>query len=160
MENNSFHTFNEYMKKEENTLTASMEDYLEMIYRLSLETGVTRMNQLSESLHVQPPSATKMVQKLGDMHFLKYERYGYIVLEESGRKMGELLLRRHNTIEELLKIFGVPSPLILEETEKIEHTISGDTIKCFETFIDFVESNVDILTRFNEYKNDPFNDIS
>lgn len=35
MTKNNFYTFNEYMKKEDNSLTASMEDYLEMIYRLS-----------------------------------------------------------------------------------------------------------------------------
>ncbi|MDV3427800.1 MAG: Fur family transcriptional regulator, partial [Bacillota bacterium] len=39
MDKNDFYTFNEYMKKEDNSLTASMEDYLEMIYRLSLNTG-------------------------------------------------------------------------------------------------------------------------
>jgi len=33
MESKKFYTFSEYMKKDVNSLTASMEDYLEMIYR-------------------------------------------------------------------------------------------------------------------------------
>ena len=59
MTKNDFYTFNEYMKKEDNCLTASMEDYLEMIYRLSLNTGFTRIHELSNVLNVKPPSATK-----------------------------------------------------------------------------------------------------
>ena len=39
-----------------------MEDYLEMIYRLSKENGYTRINELSNALNVQPPSATRMVK--------------------------------------------------------------------------------------------------
>lgn len=54
MDNRNYHTFSEYMKKNENLLTASMEDYLEMIYRLSLDTGFTRINELSDALNVHP----------------------------------------------------------------------------------------------------------
>jgi Mn-dependent DtxR family transcriptional regulator len=154
MDNGDFRTFSEYVKKEENTLTASMEDYLEMIYRLSVDTGFTRIHELSEALSVQPPSATKMVQKLGELNLLKYEKYGVIMLEDAGKKMGESLLMRHNTIEALLKIMGVPKKLITSETEKIEHTISSETIERFERYIDFIKDNPDIIIRLNSYKNE------
>lgn len=156
MDNNDFHTFSEYMKKEDNSLTASMEDYLEMIYRLSMNTGFTRIHELSEALNVQPPSATKMVQKLGELGLLNYEKYGFIMLVENGKIMGNSLLKRHNTIEAILKILGVSEELILTETEKVEHTISKDTIKCFEAYVDFIKSNPDIAIRYNEYKSTLF----
>ena len=89
------------MKKGENLLTASMEDYLEMIYRLSLNTGFTRIHELSNALNVQPPSATKMVQKLAELKLLKYEKYGVVTLEQDGKKLGQVLLNRHNIIESL-----------------------------------------------------------
>lgn len=152
MNKNDFHTFSEYMKKEDNLLTASMEDYLEMIYRLSMNTGFTRIHELSDALNVQPPSATKMVQKLGELNLLKYEKYGVIILEESGIKLGESLLKRHNTIEALLKVLGVSQKLILIETEKVEHTISNETIKCFEEYIDFIKDNPDVVIRLNTYR--------
>ena len=107
MAKNDFHTFNEYMKKEDNFLTASMEDYLEMIYRLSLNTGFTRIHELSNALNVQPPSATKMVQKLAEIKLLKYEKYGILVLEENGKMLGEALLNRHNIIEKFLRILDI-----------------------------------------------------
>lgn len=149
MDNNDFHTFSEYMKKEDNSLTASMEDYLEMIYRLSVITGFTRIHELSEALNVQPPSATKMVQRLSELNLLKYEKYGFIMLHEEGRRMGELLLKRHNTIESLLRILGVSEKVILAETEKVEHTISDETVKCFEEYINFIADNPDVITKFN-----------
>ena len=128
-----------------------MEDYLEMIYRLSKDTGFTRINELSEALNVHPPSATRMVQKLGMLNLLKYERYGVILLRPEGKMLGELLLNRHNTIESFFRLFGIDEKNILAETEKVEHTLSAETVKCFERFISFVKENPDVLKRMNEY---------
>lgn len=151
MNNNDFYTFSEYMKKEDNHLTASMEDYLEMIYRLSMDLGFTRIHDLSDALNVQPPSATKMVQKLAELNFLKYERYGVIMLKEEGKVLGETLLRRHNTIKEFLEMLGVSKIDTLEETEKVEHTISDSTVKCFEAYISFMKNNPDIYEKYKKW---------
>mgnify|MGYP001301400916 FL=1 len=152
MDNNDFYTFSESMKKEGNALTPSMEDYLEMIYRLSIDTGFTRVHELSDALNIQPPSATKMVQQMNELGILKYEKYGFIMLEENGRVLGKLLLKRHETIETLLELLGVPKDTILLETEKMEHTISQDTIHCFEDYIDFIQKNPDVQNRFEIYR--------
>ena len=149
---NDFYTFNEYMKKEDKSLTASMEDYLEMIYRLSIKNGFTRIHELSNALNVQPPSATKMVQKLAELKLLKYERYGILVLEQEGKNLGEVLLNRHNTIENFLRILDVPDSEILDETEKIEHTISKETAKCFKDFVNFINDNQHIIDKFKVYR--------
>ncbi|MDS0525667.1 transcriptional regulator MntR [Clostridium sp. SHJSY1] len=152
MNQNDFYTFTEYMKKENNSLTASMEDYLEMIYRLSLNTGFTRIHDLSIALNVQPPSATKMVQKLAQLNLLNYEKYGMLILEENGKKLGELLLNRHNVIENFLRIFDIPESDILNQTEQIEHTISTETAKCFQDFVEFVKNNPHIVDEFRNYR--------
>jgi len=133
MFNNEFHTFKEDMDK---PLTASMEDYIEMIYRLSKNNGYTRINDLSKSLNIKPSSATKMIQKLADMDYLKYQKYGVIILKNKGYNLGKNLLIRHNTVEEFLKLLKVKDENILYETEKIEHTISDDTLKCIKRFLD------------------------
>lgn len=147
-----FRTFNEYMKKEDDSLTASMEDYLEMIYRLASSTGFVRMHELSDALSVSPPSATKMVQKLHEFGLIKYEKYGYIMLEDKGREIGEALLKRHNIIENLLKILGISKQAILAETEKAEHTFSEETIQCIEEFIGFIRCNPDVAIRYDLYR--------
>jgi Mn-dependent DtxR family transcriptional regulator len=150
--NDYFYTFKEYMKKDNKSLTASMEDYLEMIYRLSIDNGFTRINELSKSLNVQSPSATKMVQRLAVFKLLKYEKYGVLLLEEEGKRLGNELLIRHNIIENFIKIIGVDKTDALQETEKIEHTVSKKTTKCIEDFVDFIKENPDISTRYSAYR--------
>ena len=151
MNNNDFHTFSQYMKKEDDSLTASMEDYLEMIYRLCLNTGFTRIHELSDALNVQPPSATKMVQKLSEINLLKYEKYGILILEEKGKFLGEELLKRHNIIENFLRILDICEVDILEETEKIEHTIKKSTVSQFKEYINFLKDNPNIIAEFRTY---------
>jgi len=151
MKNNDFHTFSGYMKQEEHTLSASMEDYLEMIFRLSREKGFTRINELSESLNVQPPSATRMVQKLGIMGLIQYERYGVILLRAEGKRLGELLLKKHDSIEAFFRLLGVREESVLSETEKVEHTLKPETVECFERCVGFLTADAEIEARFREY---------
>ena len=151
MSDRNFRTFDGYMKNGERLLSASMEDYLEMIYRLSRDTGFTRINELSEALNVHPPSATRMVQKLGLMNLLQYERYGVIILRAEGKRLGELLLVKHEIIESFFRLLGINEEKILAETEKVEHTLSDETVQCFEKYIAFITDNPDVLDRLNQY---------
>lgn len=154
MNNGEFYTFNEYMKKDDSSLTASMEDYIEMIFRLSLNNGFTRIHDLSQALNIQPPSATKMVQRLAEMGYIKYEKYGFLMLEERGKQIGNWLLKRHMIIEKFMRIIGVNDSMVLQETEKIEHTLSNDTTACFERFVTFMMNNPDVINRYTVFNTD------
>lgn len=145
MAERNFFTFTEYMKRDEQFLSASMEDYVEMIYRLSIETGFTRINELAQALNIKPPSATKMVQKLADLKLINYEKYNIITLEPKGIRLGKALLKRHTTLEEFLTILGVPKTILLEEVEKIEHTLSPGTVKKIQYLVRYLKDNPEIL---------------
>ena len=135
-----FYTFNNYLKASMGIITASMEDYIEMIYRLSNESGFTRVGDLSKALNVKPASITKMIKKLDELSLVDYEKYGYIKLTSDGSSYGEYLLYRHNTVEKFLKTIGVKKN-ILAETEKIEHVLSKDTFERIEYFIEIIEDS-------------------
>jgi len=150
MPEEEFFTFREYMRKEGETLSASAEDYMEMIFRLSRENGFTRVNDLAEALNVQPPSVTKMIQKLSDMDLIKYEKYGVIMLKDNGLVLGRALLDRHNCVESFLKILNIHEGL-LEGTEKIEHTINGDILIGLNRLIGFFQENPHIYQQFKEF---------
>jgi DtxR family Mn-dependent transcriptional regulator len=137
-----FYTVRGYalLKQENSLLTPSMEDYLEMSYRLSAEKGYTRIGDLAEALHVQPPSASKMAQKLTELGYLHYEKYGLIELTKKGLDLGKYLLQRHQIVEKLLILLGVTTN-ILEQTEKIEHNINEETTEKIATLIQFLENN-------------------
>lgn len=150
MPEEEFFTFREYMRKEGETLSASAEDYMEMIFRLCKENGFTRVNDLAEALNVSPPSVTKMIQKLSDMDLLKYERYGVIMLKDRGKTLGRTLLDRHNCVESFLKLLSINEGL-LEGTEKIEHTISGDILIGLNRLISFFNENPHIYQQFEAF---------
>ena len=62
-------------------------------------------------------------------------------MEDKGKKLGKKLLERHKTIEELLKIIGIPEKNILIETEKIEHTLSSNSICYIKKYIENVNKD-------------------
>jgi len=128
-----------------------MEDYLEMIYRNSLQEGYLRINKLAELLNVKASSASKMVQKLGELGLLNYEKYGIIVLSDSGREIGDFLLERHKIIEDFLKLLGCGED-VLVQTELIEHNINSSTVKNLKILNDFFESNKEIADKYREYR--------
>ncbi|HPU63038.1 MAG TPA: transcriptional regulator MntR [Mobilitalea sp.] len=152
MSDQEFYTFSEYIRKDQEQLSPSAQDYMEMIYRLSQNLGFTRVNDLAQALNVQPSSVTKMVQKLSEMNLVKYERYGVIMLKEDGIKLGKTLLYRHNLIEEFLRLLSITEG-ILSETEKMEHTINNDILSGLTDLVDFFNENPEILEQWQLYRN-------
>ena len=153
MINENFYTVRGYelLQAERGLLTSSMEDYLEMIYRISMQEEYARINQLSKRLNVRPSSATKVVQKLGKLNLTDYEKYGVIKLTERGEVIGKYLLGRHEIIQEFLKNLGVEDTL-LKETELMEHCISSETLKSMHIFNEFLQMNQDIKKQYRSFK--------
>ena len=151
--NNQFHTVRGYQLLEQNksVLTSAMEDYLEMIYRNSIKEGYIRINTLAELLNVKAASASRMVQKLGILGLLIYKKYGIILLSESGKEIGEYLLKRHHIIEDFLKLLGCEDDL-LQQTELMEHNLNPKTVHKMNVFNAFLSEHEDILERLREYQ--------
>ncbi|MGI6492192.1 MAG: iron dependent repressor, metal binding and dimerization domain protein [Pelotomaculum sp.] len=153
MDNQGFHTVRGYeiIGKKAHRLSHSMEDYLEMIYRHSLEEGYVRINTLAEALHVQPPSATKMVQKLGKLGLLHYEKYGVVLLTGEGERLGKFLLKRHQIIETFLKNIGVEQKLLVN-VELIEHSVTTGALEQIEVLNNFFKVHPEILEMYKHYR--------
>ena len=64
MDKEGFYTLKGYTMMEHGLITSSMEDYLEMICRMSEQSKVVRISSLAQALHVKPPSASKMAGNL------------------------------------------------------------------------------------------------
>mgnify|MGYP000070738545 CR=1 FL=1 len=151
--NRDFYTVRGYqmLNADQKLLTSSMEDYLEMIYRLCEEEGYARINQLAERLHVRPSSATKLVQRLALCGMIDYERYGIIRLTERGRGVGEFLLHRHKVLETFLQNLGIQETR-LKDTEMIEHDISINALEKIEKLNRFFSVYPEILSQYQSYK--------
>ena len=153
---NEFYTVRGYEQKSynKNFLTPSMEDYVEMIYRHTLNGDeYIRLSKLADLLNVRDSSASKMMQKLGKLGLVDYEKYGLIKLTELGFEVGQFLLQRHNTIETFLKLISSTDD-VLTETELIEHVISANTVENLRLLNEFIRSYPEIEIKFKEFKND------
>ena len=155
-----FHTVRGYENINLTTklITPSMEDYLEMIYRCTIEEDVVRLNKIAQMLNVRDSSASKMMKKLGELALIKYEKYGVIILTEEGISVGKYLLERHNIIETFLKHLGGKEE-VLQETELIEHIISSETVHNIYMLNLFFEDNQDILDKYKSFKEKKINEL-
>ncbi len=130
----NFRTLNGYREAERRAITPSMEDYLEMIARLSENGDPVRVGVLARKLHVTPSSATKMIAHLSESGCVFAERYGYVTLTEYGRSTGAFLVRRHEIIHRFFCLLNKTEDE-LSQTEKIEHFIEPHTLASMERFL-------------------------
>jgi DtxR family Mn-dependent transcriptional regulator len=140
---------------ETNVLSSSMEDYLEMVYRLCQSKGYTRTGDLAQALNVQPSSASAMVHKLSAKGYIQCHKYGTIELTERGKELGSYLLDRHTVIADFLGLIGVSAGL-LAETEKIEHNVSYETVERIRQLVMYFKANPQVLQAYRAYLDQTF----
>ncbi len=122
-------------------ITASIEEYLEAIYRLIEKKEKITTTNISKLLKVSPPSVTEMLQRLDKEGYLKYESYGDISLTKRGRDIGKTVVRRHRIIEGFLERLGLQMHRIHDEACRLEHAISDDVEKAIDKDIGYPEKS-------------------
>lgn len=136
MDTSQFYTLKGYAREKGDFITAAMEDYLEMIFRLSeKEAGPVRIRALSRQLHVKPSSASKMVSNLREKGLIEAEKYGEIRLTAAGKERGEYLLYRHELLHRFFCYLN-QTQNELEQVEKIEHFVEERTVQSIQAFLD------------------------
>ena len=130
--------------------TPSMEDQIEQIYLLIEQKGYARVSDIAEALSVLPSSVTKMVQKLDKDGFLIYEKYRGLTLTAKGMKLGKKLVKRHELLEDFLRIIGVKEENIYNDVEGIEHHLSWNSIDRIADLVLFLEENPALQSKLLE----------
>jgi Mn-dependent DtxR family transcriptional regulator len=123
----NFYTLKGYSLLEQTKITSSMEDYLEMIYRLHHDEHPVRIKELAECLHVKPSSASKMAGNLKNQGLVEFEKYGTVSLTEDGMQLGEYLLFRHEVLHRFFCYINQNTDE-LEQVEKVEHFMNPQTV--------------------------------
>ena len=126
----------------------SAEDYLERIHELIEEKGYARVVDIASSLQVKQASVTSMVQKLGEMGYLNYEKYRGLILTRKGREVARNIQQRHNTLSRFFSLVGLDPETQRPDIEGIEHHLSPATVKVLADLADFFEQNPEILKLF------------
>lgn len=119
--------------KDDHSLTRAGEDYLESIYRLSLDSGEpdgsVRSVDVADQLEVSKASVNKALNQLKDMGMVTQSRYGRVTLTFEGEKYAKIVWRSHRALRAFLQTdLGVEPETADEEACLMEHALSADTM--------------------------------
>ncbi|MDX1952108.1 MAG: transcriptional regulator MntR [Verrucomicrobiota bacterium] len=126
----------------------SAEDYLERIHELIEEKGYARVVDIANSLSVKQASVTSMVQKLGELGYVNYEKYRGLILTDKGREVARKVQQRHETLTRFFSILGLDQVTQQRDIEGIEHHLSPATVSCLADLASFLEKKPAVLREF------------
>src|SRR5688572_17009174 len=126
----------------------SAEDYLERIHELIEEKGYARVADIASSLDVGRASVTAMVQKLGQLGYLNYQKYRGLVLTDKGKAVATNIQKRHETLSRFFSLFGLDEQTQKQDIEGIEHHLSPATVDILADLAGFFEKHPDTLKQF------------
>src|SRR5438552_956181 len=132
------------------TPSQTAEDYLERIHELIEEKGYARVVDIASSLDVKQASVTSMVQKLGDLGYLNYEKYRGLILTDKGRAVARLIQKRHETLSRFFSLFGLDAQTQQRDIEGIEHHLSPATVEVLADLAKFFEKSPEMLKAFTQ----------
>ena len=122
------------------TLTASLEDYLEAIFHIIREKQAVRPKDIAKRLKVSNSSVTGALRSLSDKGLISYAPYDVISLTADGQAVAKDVIRRHEALRDFfIKVLSV------EETDadtaacRMEHSIPPVILERFIDFAEFIE---------------------
>jgi DtxR family transcriptional regulator, Mn-dependent transcriptional regulator len=137
-------------------LSASLEDYLEVIFHLEQSNRVARAKDIADQMNVQRASVTGALKALAGRGLINYSPYSYITLTSAGRTVAQDIIHRHETLKEF---FSAALQLAPEEAEanacRIEHAIDPLAVDRLVRFLEFIKmcprTNLDWFSAFARY---------
>jgi DtxR family Mn-dependent transcriptional regulator len=137
-------------------LSASLEDYIQVIFRLEESNRVARAKEIAERMDVQRASVTGALKALAGRGLINYSPYRHITLTAEGRRIAQDIVRRHNTLKEF---FIATLQLDAQEAEanacRIEHAIDAVAVDRLVHFLEFLRlcprTNLEWLDGFALY---------
>lgn len=122
-------------------LSASLEDYLEVIFHLEQSHRVARAKDIADQMNVQRASVTGALRALAQRRLVNYSPYSFITLTPEGREIARDIIHRHDT----LKAFFMDT-LQLDAAQaeanacRIEHAIDPVAMERLVQFVEFIKT--------------------
>ncbi len=122
------------------TLTASLEDYLEAIFHIIAEKRAARPKDIARRLKVSNPSVTGALRLLAKKKLVNYAPYDLVTLTGKGEEAARDVIRRHEVLRDFfVKVLAVEQDVADKAACKMEHSIPGVILERFIQFAEFVE---------------------
>jgi DtxR family Mn-dependent transcriptional regulator len=123
------------------SLTASLEDYIEAVYNIEGRQGAARVTDIAEDLGVAKSSVTGALRGLSSRGLVNYDPYSLITLTDEGKAVAERVARRHSILARFLEeVLGLPANVAQENACRVEHAMSPEVADRLLKFVEFVEN--------------------
>jgi DtxR family Mn-dependent transcriptional regulator len=123
-------------------VSASTENYLATIYRLTRETPAASTKDIAESLGLSPPSVSEKIIRLAEEGYLDHKWRQGVSLTEKGTAVALQVLRKHRVIESfLVKILNYSIEEVNEEAHRLEHAVSHRLIDAMEALLEYPKTD-------------------
>ncbi len=137
-------------------LSASLEDYLEVIFNLAGESNVVRSKDIAKLLGVSKSSVTGALRVLKSKGLANYKPYDYVTLTEAGQAAAAEVARKHNILKYFfVNVLGVDSDIAQKAACKAEHVLGPEVIARLLSFIEFVtrssKNGYDLADEFKQF---------
>ena len=137
-------------------LSASLEDYLEVIHHLQEKNKVARAKDIAEGLGVTRGSVTGSLKALAAKGLIEYAPYSFITLTDKGAALAREVIHRHRTLEAFFsQVLRLDKPKADIIACQVEHEVDSETIDRLVSFLEFLKECPRVrgrwLERFENY---------
>jgi DtxR family Mn-dependent transcriptional regulator len=138
---------------ENNSLSESLEDYLEAILELEDASKVARAKDIADKIGVQRGSVTGALKILEEKALINYQPYSFITLTDKGRAIAAQISNRHAVLKDfLLRVLQFDEESAEQTACRMEHAVDEKAMQRFVRFIGFIDScpraGKDLIERF------------
>ena len=122
-------------------LTETQEMYLKTLYQVGSDHEVARVSELADGLGVSPGTVTGVLKKLHDLHLVEHERYGLVSLTPTGNRVAECVVRRFETLRDLLvELLAIDPDTAAVDACMMEHAVSPLTVNRMRALLERVRA--------------------
>ncbi len=123
------------------TLTASLEDYLEAIFHIASDRQAAKPRDIAKRLKVSYASVTGALRSLAEKKLVNYAPYDLVTLTPAGEVAARDVVRRHEVLHDFfVDVLAVDEAEADDAACRMEHSVSKAIVDKFIRFIDFVQT--------------------
>ncbi|MCF6290146.1 MAG: metal-dependent transcriptional regulator [Desulfobacterales bacterium] len=139
------------------SLSASLEDYIEVIFHIIAEKKVARGKEIAGRLKVSRASVTEALQTLARKGLINYAPYEVITMTGAGKEAARDVIRRHRALKDFfIKVLAINEKIAEQGACRVEHAAPPEIIERLTRFVAFIEEcprgGADLLRCFAEYR--------